>query len=314
MKIAIYYQTLIPVTGYGGTERMAANLVRGLAERGHQMTLIASSGSTSAEAKVITVSDKEAARADFSLEPLLPAGTDLLLSFSTLRNPPTGVPWALRLGANRKPHEPNPPNTIYVSANHARRHGGQSWVHNGIDPEEYIFRPAKKGYDLFLGRLHAVKGYHWAIAASKRLDRRLVIAGGRRLSPDPRIRYVGEVGGRAKAEWLADARMAWMAALWDEPFGITLIEAMASGTPVLGTRRGSLPEVITPDVGRLGTTLEELMSLIPECERLSPEACRARFEKYFTLRVMVAEYERMLQGFVSNGVLPAGRRPEERGL
>ena len=52
-----------------------------------------------------------------------------------------------------------------------------------------------------------------------------------------------------------------MPALWDEPFGITLIEAMVSGTPVLGTRRGSLPEIVSPEVGALGDTLEELVEL-----------------------------------------------------
>jgi glycosyltransferase involved in cell wall biosynthesis len=313
MKIAIYYQTRIPVTRYGGTERMAANLVRGLAERGHQMTLIAEAGSTSAEATVVPVTDEEAHRPDFAIERFLPAGTDLLLSFSTLRTPPTGVPWALRLGANRKPHEPNPPNTIYVSANHAARHGGHSWVHNGIDPAEFIFRPAKQRFDLFLGRLHSIKGWKWAVTGTRRLRRDLVVAGGWRPSFSRSLRFVGKVGGREKAELLADARLLWMPALWDEPFGITLIEAMASGTPVLGTRRGSLPEVITPDVGRLGDTLEELVALVPECETLSPEACRARFERHFTLQAMTGEYERMLKGFVATGTLPAGRPPEARG-
>ena len=52
-----------------------------------------------------------------------------------------------------------------------------------------------------------------------------------------------------------------MPALWDEPFGITLIEALVSGTPVLGTRRGSLPEIVSPEVGALGDTLEELVAL-----------------------------------------------------
>ena len=312
MKIAIYYPTILPVAGYGGTERMAVNLVRGLAERGHQMTLIARAGSTCAEATVVPVQQEEARRPDFAIEQLLPSGTELLLSFTALRNPPSSIPWALRLGANRKPHEADPPNTIYVSADHARRHGGQSWVHNGIDPAEFVFRPVKRPFDLFIGRLHAVKGYHWAIAGTKRLDRKLTIAGAWRPSPDPRIRYIGEVDGTRKAELLADARMVWMAALWDEPFGITLIEAMASGTPVLGTRRGSLPEIVTPDVGRLGTTLDELIALVPECEALAPEACRARFEKHFTLQAMTGEYERMLKGYVATGVLPAGRAPEER--
>ena len=62
-----------------------------------------------------------------------------------------------------------------------------------------------------------------------------------------------------------------MPALWDEPFGITLIEALASGTPVLGTHRGSLPEVISPDVGALGDTVEELVALRPALDRMEPD-------------------------------------------
>ena len=74
-----------------------------------------------------------------------------------------------------------------------------------------------------------------------------------------------------------------MPALWDEPFGITLIEAMVSGTPVLGTRRGSLPEIVSPDVGALGDTLDELVELrARRSTRWHPEACRARVERHFT--------------------------------
>src|SRR5688572_24398352 len=114
MKITIYYPTLLPIAGYGGTERMSVNLVRGLAHLGHQMTLIALAGSTSAEAAVVPVTLEEARHPEFAIERLLPPGTDLLLSFTGLKNPPSAVPYAFRLGANRKPHEPNPPNTIYV--------------------------------------------------------------------------------------------------------------------------------------------------------------------------------------------------------
>ena len=66
-------------------------------------------------------------------------------------------------------------------------------------------------------------------------------------------------GGARKAELLAGARCLWMPALWEEPFGLTLIEALASGTPVLGNQRGALPEIISAEVGRLGDTLDELV-------------------------------------------------------
>lgn len=312
MNVAIFMPDTLPVPGYGGTERMAVNVVRGLAERGHRVSLIAGEGSVVPEATLVPVLLPEARGQRFELDPVTPKGTDVLMSFVPVHRPPTSVPWIERLGGNRRSHQANLPNTIYVSADHASRHGGTSWVHNGVDPSEVVFQPSKQRFDLFIGRLHAAKGYHWAIAGAKRLDRDLVIAGARRPSFDRRIRYVGEVGGEVKVRLLADARMVWMAALWDEPFGITLIEAMGSGTPVLGTRRGALPEVITPDVGRLGTNLDELLALVPECEAIAPEACRARFEKHFTLQAMTGEYERLLQGYVATGTLPAGRRPEER--
>jgi len=179
-----------------------------------------------------------------------------------LRTPPD-VPWIRRLAGNWKPGTTGAPNTLYLSENHARRHGGHAWVYNGVDPADFVFRPEKDDYDLFLGRLHGVKGYRWAIEGAKRTRRRLLVAGGWRPSLSRWVRYVGKVGGDRKAALLAGARVLWMPALWDEPFGITLIEALVSGTPVLGTHRGSLPEVISPEVGALGDTVEELIALRP---------------------------------------------------
>ena len=79
-----------------------------------------------------------------------------------------------------------------------------------------------------------------------------MLAGGWRPSFRRAVRYVGQVGGEQKTDLLAGAACLWMPALWDEPFGLTLVEALASGTPVLGTRRGALPEIVAPDVGALG--------------------------------------------------------------
>jgi glycosyltransferase involved in cell wall biosynthesis len=116
------------------------------------------------------------------------------------------------------------------------------------------------------------------------------VAGGWRPVVSRWVRFVGSVDGRPKAEALAGARLLWSPVQWDEPFGLTTIEALASGTPVLGTRRGALPEIVTPEVGALGDTLDELLELIPQVERCDPEACRARAERYFHYRVMAEAY------------------------
>lgn len=312
MHVALFFPARLPVPRYGGAERVVVNLARGLAARGHRVSLLAGAGSVVPEATLIPVPLPDAAGQAFSVAPFVPAGCDVLVANIPLHRPPTDVRWVEVLHGNLRPGTAPRPNTIFVSADHARRHGGTAWVHNGVDPAELEFRAVKRDFDLFLGRLHAVKGYHWAIAGAKRSGRALRIAGAWRPSLDPHVRFLGQVGGARKARLLAEARLLWMPALWDEPFGMTLVEAMGSGTPVLGTTRGALPEVITPEVGRLGTTLDELIALAPECAALDPEAGRHRFERHFTHHAMAAEYERVLGEFVRNGALPAGRRPEER--
>jgi glycosyltransferase involved in cell wall biosynthesis len=170
-----------------------------------------------------------------------------------------------------------------------------------------VFRPIKTGYDLFLGRLHSVKGYRWAVEGAKATGKRLIVAGGWRPTLRRSLRYVGSVDGPRKAALLAGAECLWMPALWDEPFGLTLVEAMMSGTPVLGTRRGALPEIVSPDVGALGSTLEELVDLRPTLTRLDPADCRSRAQRWFTHLVMAQEYSRMYQHYLSSQELPEGR-------
>ena len=135
-----------------------------------------------------------------------------------------------------------------------------------------------------------------------------MVAGGWRLSLRPGLRYVGAVGGPRKAELLANADCLWMPALWDEPFGLTLVEAMMSGTPVLGTRRGALPEIVSPDAGALADTFGELVELRSSIEHHDPAACRSRAETWFTHIRMAEEYVRMYQRFLAEHQLPAGRR------
>jgi glycosyltransferase involved in cell wall biosynthesis len=306
MHIALFFWDRLPVPDYGGTQRMVVSLARGLAAAGHRVTLVAGHGSSVPEATLVPVSIAEARRPDFDIRPLLPAGLDIVLACAPLRIAPD-VPWIRRLAGNWKPGTTGAPNTLYLSRDHARRHGGTAFVYNGVDPSEYAFRAGKGDYDLFLGRLHGVKGWRWAAAGAKRLRRRMVIAGGWRPSLGRYVRYVGRVGGMRKAELLAGARTLWMPALWDEPFGITLIEALVSGTPVLGTRRGSLPEIVSPEVGALGDTLDELVERRAGLDAIAPEACRAWVERHFTHHVMAEGYLRMFRHYLATGLLPPGR-------
>jgi glycosyltransferase involved in cell wall biosynthesis len=307
MHIALYSRSRLPARGYGGTQRVVVWLARGLAELGHRVTLLAPRGSSVAEASLVEVDPAQINRPAFDLSPVLPESVDILHTHAPLAAL-SSHPRVFTLHGNRREGSTPAPNTIFLSADHARRHGGTAFVYNGVDPSEYCFRRQKAGYDLFLGRLHRVKGYRWAVAGAKRTGRRLVIAGGWRPSLRRSLRYVGSVDGRRKADLLGDAECLWMPALWEEPFGLTLVEAMMSGTPVLGTRRGALPEIVSSEVGALGNTLDELVDLRAFLAGCDPYACRSRAERWFVHTRMAQEYVRMYQAYLADGKLPAGQR------
>jgi glycosyltransferase involved in cell wall biosynthesis len=306
MHIVLYARDRLPVRHYGGTQRIVVYLARGLAAAGHRVTLIAAAGSMVPEAELAPLASADLRRVDLDLRSWVPEGADILLAFAPVPSEP-GLPWIRSLHGNRRPGVLGAPNTLYLSRNHAERHGATAFVYNGIDLDEFRFQPAKSDYDLFLGRLHAVKGHRWAVEGTRRSGRRLILAGGWRPSLSSRVRYAGQVGGERKVRLLAEARCLWMPAQWDEPFGLTLVEALASGTPVVGTRRGALPEIVSPDVGALGDTLDELVALRRGLDGLDPRACRARVERHFTHHVMAEEYVRMFREFLATGLLPAGR-------
>jgi glycosyltransferase involved in cell wall biosynthesis len=305
MHIALYSHSRLPVRGYGGTQRVVVWLARGLVQLGHRVTVVATAGSRVPEADLVQLDPSQIGRPDFDLTSFLPESVDLVHAHAPLIKPPR-QPFVFTLHGNRREGSPTAPNTIFLSADHARRHGGSAFVYNGIDPSEFTFRSKKGDYDLFLGRLHRIKGYHWAVEGAKRAGRRLIVAGGWRPTLRRGLRFVGSVDGERKAELLAGAACLWMPALWDEPFGLTLVEAMMSGTPVLGTRRGALPEVITEEAGALGDTLDDLVRLRAEVLRRDPQACRTRAERWFSHTRMAQEYVRMYQHYLATNQLPAG--------
>jgi glycosyltransferase involved in cell wall biosynthesis len=306
LHVAVFSHYRLPVKGYGGTERVVVALVRALAVLGHRVTLVALPGTRVREATVIAVSAKTLTAADVDLARLLPPGADILHAFFQLKRAPSH-PFVQTLEGNLRPGAPVPPNNIFVSRDHARRSGRDVFVYNGLDPGDFVFRSVKDDFDLFLGRLHSAKGYRWAIAGAQRSGHRLLLAGGWRPSFRRNIKFVGEVDGRRKAELLAGARCLWMPALWPEPFGLTTIEALFSGTPVLATHWGALPEVVSSEVGALGDTIDELVAAAAMIHTRDPAACRAHAERHFSHLVMAEEYLRMYRCLLDSGALPPGR-------
>ena len=151
MHVALYTHSVVPVRGYGGTQRVVSWLARGLAELGHEVTLLAPAGSQVAEGTVVELRPRDLAGSRFDLSRFVPESVDILHLHAPLARPPA-QPNVFTLHGNRSPPSASA-NTIFLSADHAERHGGSAFVYNGVDPSEYTFRAEKSGYDLFLGRL-----------------------------------------------------------------------------------------------------------------------------------------------------------------
>ncbi|MFL5749716.1 MAG: glycosyltransferase family 4 protein [Chloroflexota bacterium] len=178
-------------------------------------------------------------------------------------------------------------------------------IHHGIDVESFTFGDRPQGDLLFLGRFSPEKGAVRAIEAARRAGRRLLLAGkvdavdakhfAEVIEPQldgDRIRYVGEADATEKRRLLADARALLFPIEWDEPFGLVMIEAMASGTPVLGFRRASVPEVVEPGIsGFVVDDVDGLVRAIEHARDIDRRACRRRAEERFGVGRMVDDYE-----------------------
>ena len=108
------------------------------------------------------------------------------------------------------------------------------------------------------------------------------------------VEWIGEVGGRRKAELLAGARCLLFPIDWEEPFGLVMIEAMACGTPVVALRRGAVPEVV--DHARTGWVCHrpaELPAALARAHEIDPLDCRAAVEERFSAAALAAGYERV---------------------
>ena len=175
-------------------------------------------------------------------------------------------------------------------------------VHHGIDLSELTFSEPGDGPLVFLGRMHPDKAPHAAIEVARRAGRPLVMAGivqdaayfASAVEPSidgDRVRFLGSVGPRDRDELLGSASALLHLIDFDEPFGLSMVEAMACGTPVLATRRGSVPEVV--EDGVTGFVVEDVDEAVAACDRLheiSRAACRRRVEERFTVDRMVDDY------------------------
>ncbi len=314
-----------PPPGYGPWEQIAYNIASGLHARGLDVTLFATGNSRSPGrlAAVVPAGLEEDpaqngevatalhigslfARADefdlihnnFDWKPLTYAlattAPPLLTTIHGFSSPP--ILGAYYAGAVR---------SFYCSISDSDRDPGLDYLattYNGIDPAAWTFVDRPGDYLVFLGRFHPEKGAHLAIEIARRAGVRLKLAAipqdaayfDELIAPHidgDRVQFLGHVKGTARDELLGGALALVHMTTRPERFGLALIEAMACGTPVLGARMGSLPEIVVDgSTGYLCGTVDEAVAAVPKLAALDRRASRARVETTFSIERMIERY------------------------
>jgi len=194
---------------------------------------------------------------------------------------------------------------FYVSISDADRSPDLDYIktiHHGIDINQFDFRAEPDNYLLFFGRIHHDKGAREAVEIARACNRELILAGiiqdntyyHQYIEPyldKNNVVYVGSVGPVDRNQLLGKATALLHPINFNEPFGLSVIESMACGTPVITFNRGSMPELIeNGKCGFLVNTVDEAIDAVRRIKDIDRAYCRHHVEQYFTADQMVEKY------------------------
>jgi len=313
-----------PPRHYGPWENVASLLTEGLVARGNDVTLFATADSqTSAKLHAVCSKGYEE---DNSLIPkvweslhiselfdhagefdIIHNHFDFLpLTYSGLTSTPVvttihGFSSSGILPVYRKYNK----KAFYVSISDADRAPDLDYIktiHHGIDISQFVFQPEPEDYLLFFGRFHHDKGAKEAIEIASACRRKLVMAGiiqdedyfKKHVKPfidDRHVIYVGSVGPEKRNNLMGKAAALLHPINFNEPFGLSVIESMACGTPVIAINRGSMSELIQDGKnGFLVSSTDEAIKAVERVNRIDRMYCRKTVENNFTVDRMVEKY------------------------
>jgi glycosyltransferase involved in cell wall biosynthesis len=336
----------LPPTGYGGIEAVCADLIAALGRGGHRVTLVGVGRNGTGATFVQTYDRPQGDRIGQTVPEVVHAAAlpailaDLhvdLVHDHTLAGPllalahglPTVVTAHGPVDGELGSYYRNISRWVHlVAISDAQRACAPAirWrgtVHNALEPTAYPVSLHKEEYALFLGRMCPEKGVVAAIRIARAAGVPLIIAAKCREAAERRYfeevvapllgedaRWVGEVGGAAKTDLLGRARCLLFPIDWEEPFGMVMIEAMACGTPVVATPRGSVPEIVRHgETGFVCGDEGALAAAVRAARAIDPARCRAEVEARFSVDRMAAGYASIYRQLVSSPEPVAGPEP-----
>jgi len=314
-----------PPPGYGPWEQVASNIAEGMVRRGLDVTLFATGNSKTAGklSSVVPVGVNEDPGLSGDVYGAIHTGKlfERAHEFDLIHNNFDWKPLTYALASKAPPMITtihgfsSPPilgayyaaahRSFYCSISDADRDPGLHYLgttYNGIDPAAFTFVDRAGDYLLYLARFHPEKGAHLAIEVAKRAGLRLKMAAipqdvayfKELIEPHvdgDAVQFLGEVRGTERDALLGGALALVHMTTRPERFGLTMIEAMACGTPVLGARMGSIPEIVVDgETGFLCDDVDAAVARVPQLAALSRRACRTRVETTFSSERMIDRY------------------------
>ncbi len=347
MRIGLIAPPWVPVPPpkYGGTEAVVDNLARGLTARGHDVCLFTIGESTcpverrwyfERAAAPIGAAEQEGAHALAAYEALQDMD---VVHDNTVLGPllaaSTPFPRIPTANTMHGPEQPAASAVLSATARHAalvaisesqRRSAPhlpfRCVIHHGIDTQAYQEGPGGGGYLLFVGRMCPDKGVHRAVDIARAAGLPLVVVAKMwepaevayfeeavepRLHPD--VELLLDAPPERRVELLRHAEALLNPICWPEPFGLVMAEALACGTPVLGSPFGAAPEIVEDGrTGMLRERDEDLVAAAGGIRRISRAACREAAVRRFSIERMAADHEALYQRLVAEHPRPTERR------